>query len=108
MNSLNRAPDSDEIFALKPEDVSRLLRDPSDANRARIARKIGRGIASDILSSNERALAEEVVRLFARDAVVQVRIALAESVRSTPALPRDVALQLADDVDQVSLPILQF
>jgi len=93
---------------LLPEDVSRLLRDPSDDNRARIARKMGVGIASPELTPSERALAEDIVRLLARDTVLQVRIALSESVKSTPALPRDVARQLADDVEEVALPILQF
>lgn len=93
---------------LMPEDVSRLLRDPSEANRARIARKVGSGLSSDQLTAGERALAEDIIRILARDTIVQVRIALAESVKSTPSLPHDIARHLALDVDEVALPILQF
>jgi len=93
---------------LQPEDVSRLLRDPSESNRARIARKVGVGFASDTLTTSERALAEDIIRLLARDTVVRVRVALADAVKSTPALPHDVALRLAHDVEEVALPILQY
>ena len=93
---------------LKPADVARLLHDPSEVNRARLARKIGTGLTGEALSPSERAVAEELIRMFAADTVVQVRIALAESVKSNSALPRDVARKLAQDVAEVSLPILQF
>lgn len=93
---------------LMPEDVSQLLRDPSESNRVRIARKVGVGLSSDQLTSGERALAEDIIRILARDTIVQVRIALAEAVKSSPFLPHDVARHLALDVDEVAFPILQF
>ncbi len=85
-----------------------MLRDPSEVNRARIARKVGASIGSDELTANERAVAEEIIRVFARDAIVHVRIALAEGVKFTEALPRDIAQRLAHDVAEVAVPILQF
>ena len=43
-----------------------------------------------------------------KDAEVRVREALAQNLKENPDLPHDVALSLAQDVDQVALPILQF
>ncbi|HEY0837843.1 MAG TPA: DUF2336 domain-containing protein, partial [Azospirillum sp.] len=58
------------------------------------------------LSDSERTLAEEIIRAMARDAVVRVRQSLAENLKASANLPRDVALTLAKDVEDVAIPIL--
>ncbi len=93
---------------LTKDDVSKLLSDPSADNRAKTAAKVAGDFDSGALSDSERQIAEEIFRFMVKDAEVRVREALAQNLKESPDLPHDVALSLAQDVDQVALPILQF
>ncbi|MDP2696749.1 DUF2336 domain-containing protein [Thalassospira sp.] len=90
------------------DDLNRLIADPSGKNRLETAEKISRDFTTDVLSESERILAEDIFRIMMRDAEVLVRKALARNLRQTPLVPHDIAASLARDVDDVSLPILQF
>lgn len=90
------------------EDVAKLVQDRSPENRAEAAEKISRDFSTDSLSDSERVLAEDIFRIMIKDAEVRVRKALARNLKQTPLVPHDVAATLARDVDDVSLPILQF
>jgi len=94
--------------ALTFADVERLSRTTSAPVRAETAARIAQQTAGVDLSTSEKIIAQDIFRLLARDAEVQVRHALAENLRSSPLLPRDVAVQLANDVETVALPILEF
>ncbi|MGZ0188253.1 MAG: DUF2336 domain-containing protein, partial [Alphaproteobacteria bacterium] len=89
-------------------DVHSLVRDPSAENRERTAVQISEVFKSRALNGKAASLAEEIIRIFAHDAAVRVRQALAEQLKHDPDLPRDVALSLAHDVDDVAIPILRF
>jgi len=91
---------------LTPDDVARLLANPSADARAETAEKLAHSFQPAHLTAEEQRLAVEIMRLMARDAETQVRKALAENLKSNPDLPRDVALRLAQDVDAVALPVL--
>ena len=91
---------------LTKEDVIRLLNDPSPASRVDTATKIAGGVDGESLTDQERTLAQEIFRIMVNDAEVRVREALAVNLKESPNLPRDVALNLARDVDTVSLPVL--
>lgn len=93
---------------LSVEDVNRLLADPSPVTRAETAGKLARQFDDEELSQGERELAEDIFRLMVRDAEVRVREALAVNLKENPLLPHDLARTLADDVDSVSLPVLEF
>jgi uncharacterized protein (DUF2336 family) len=92
---------------LSKRDVERLLQDPSPESRAQLTGKLAAELETSRLSLSERELAEGIVRLMARDAALLVRQALAENLKASPALPRDVAVTLARDVEAVALPILE-
>ncbi|MDE1147649.1 MAG: DUF2336 domain-containing protein [Azospirillaceae bacterium] len=92
---------------LTHQDVQRLLADPSATTRAELATKLATQVGAEQLSVSERALAEDIVRLMAKDAAVRVRSALSESLKTNPAIPRDIALVLARDVEEVSLPFIE-
>ncbi len=92
---------------LSREDVERLTKDRSDDVRAATAAKVAGSLDSS-LSTNERELANDVCRQFVHDAAVEVRAALAESLKQSEAVPHDIALSLAADAAEVALPILQF
>lgn len=92
---------------LSNDDVVRLLKEPSPHVRSEIAGKLAQEIDSPRLTESEFNLAQEIVRLMAKDVEVVVRQALAQSLRHAVKLPHDVALKLANDVEQVALPILE-
>ncbi len=91
---------------LSASDVERLLRDPSVDARADVAAKVAQQVGGSRLSPEERTIAEDIVRVLTRDAAIRVRQALADQLKESRTVPRDVALALAHDVDAVSLPIL--
>ncbi len=88
--------------------VERLLNDPSPLARAETAAKVSAVFAQHDLRPSERALAEEVFRIMLHDTDVRVRRALSENLKDNPEVPREVALGLARDVDEVSVPMLHF
>lgn len=91
---------------LNEEDVKRLLSNPTGDTRTEIAGKIASQHQG--LSAGERKLAEDIFRLMVKDAEVRVREALSRQLKENPTVPHDVALSLARDVEDVSLPMLQF
>jgi uncharacterized protein (DUF2336 family) len=54
----------------------------------------------------EIALAQDIMRILARDVEAKVRASVSRGLRNSPLLPRDVALKLANDIDVVAMPIL--
>jgi uncharacterized protein (DUF2336 family) len=94
------------VSSLTQADVARLLAEPSAAVRAEVAHKLALDIDNTALSEAEVALANDIVRIMARDVEATVRRALSENLRRARHLPHDVALRLANDVEAVALPIL--
>jgi uncharacterized protein (DUF2336 family) len=92
---------------LTPQDVARLMADPSAEARAGTAAKLGDSLAGRSLTETERTMAIDIVRVLARDAAELVRRTLSEHVRMLPDLDHDLAMQLAQDVETVAVPMLQ-
>jgi uncharacterized protein (DUF2336 family) len=92
---------------LTQEDVARLMAEPSPAVRAELASKIGTEIDNPSLNETETALAQDIVRVMAKDVEASVRVALAQNLRNAEHLPHDVAIRLANDIESVALPILE-
>lgn len=88
-------------------DVRTLVKGATPQVRAEAAAKICVCADRAHLTDDERRHAEAILRLMAEDAAVQVRFALAHTLKSSPRLPRDVARALARDVEAVALPVLQ-
>lgn len=91
---------------LSSADVARLLSDPSADARADLATRLGDQVTAEALSSGELSIAQDIVRLLARDVEITVRATLSNSLRNARDLPRDVALRMAEDIESVALPIL--
>lgn len=96
------------VGGLTKQDVQRLLSDPSGEARAEMAAKIASDFDAKILGQREREVAEGIFRIMVEDAEVRVRQALSDNLKSNPDLPHDVAVSLAEDVDSVALPVLEF
>jgi uncharacterized protein (DUF2336 family) len=92
--------------ALSPHDVARLLAEPSPDLRVELADKVAASLTGPSLAAGEIALAQDIVRILARDVETKVRASISHALRNSPHLPRDVALKLADDIDVVALPLL--
>ncbi len=94
--------------ALTDEDIRILVKGPTVDDRAVAAHKLCRSIDRAELSKEDRAKAEEILRIMATDAAELVRRALAVTLRASNVVPHDVAMKLAADVESVALPILNF
>ena len=94
--------------ALTDEDIRTLLKGATADERAAAAQRLCRRIEQAPLTDSDRALAGEILRIMAADAAELVRRAVAVTLKSSPLLPRDVALKLARDVEGVCLPVLAF
>jgi uncharacterized protein (DUF2336 family) len=95
-------------LALSPEDIKRLLEDGSSQVRVDITNKIAGAYGVSSLHAREFKVAEQIFRLLVRDTEVRVRAALAQNIKESREIPRDIVMVLARDVEQVSLPVLQF
>ena len=94
--------------ALTDADISSLVRGATPDERAVAAHKICRRIEDAQLTDEDRDVACEILRVMAADAAELVRRALAVTLKSSDILPRDVAIQLAKDVESVATPLLSF
>lgn len=91
---------------LTDSDIRTLIKGPDEGERAHAAHKICRCIDDAALSAEERAHAESILNIMAQDAAVLVRRALSVALKNSPKLPREIANQLARDVDSIALPII--
>jgi len=96
------------ISQLSQADVVRLTFDPSPDVRAETAAKVAIQFDERQFGAAEQPIAEDIFRALVKDAEVKVREALAQNLKSSPDLPQDVALSLANDVESVALPVLQY
>lgn len=92
--------------ALTDEDLRALSKGATPDERAAAAAKICLQVASVRLSDQDRAVAQDILRIMAADAAELVRRALAVTLKSSPLMPRDVAIRLARDVESIAVPIL--
>jgi len=90
------------------QDVKALYDDSSPQRRSVLAMKIGHDIQSGTLSDSEQDLAIAICQKLADDVETTVRQSLSQALKKTSDIPHDLALKLAQDVLDVSLPILEF
>ncbi len=108
MNSSPQDPgQSQETSALSQEDVKRLVSDPSAQSRADMAEKVARQFSGGVLTDAERALAESIFRIMIKDVALQVRLALSEELKKCPDISHDIAISLAEENEEISLPFIQ-
>lgn len=94
------------INTLNEDDIRRLVRHPDDTLRAMAAQRVCNNLKSGKLSESERAFARQLLSYMVKDSAEIVRYALAITLKNSPELPRDIALCLAEDVDNIATPIL--
>lgn len=94
--------------ALTETDIRTLIKGATDDERAIVAHRLCRHIEQGDLSAEDRAKAQEILKIMAADAAELVRRALAVTLRNSPVVPHDVAMKLAKDVESVALPMINF
>lgn len=90
------------------EDIELLVREPSVAMRMRIADKITNGYNTGLFTDSENKLANEIFRLLLKDTQVKIRQLMAEQLKSNMQVPHDIIVALANDVNDVALPVLEY
>lgn len=90
------------------QDVEELKREKSPETKAKITGRISHYFNCGAFDEAEAKIAEEVLRLLARDAEKKVQKVLSDSLKYNPRLPHDVALTLAKATAEVAVPILEF
>ncbi|PHR62513.1 MAG: hypothetical protein COA47_03835 [Robiginitomaculum sp.] len=91
---------------LTESDIRRLVKGTDDNDRAVAAHKLCRAIDRAPLSRVERQSANAIMQVMVNDSAELVRRALAVTLQNSPHLPRDLAKQLAKDVESIAIPIL--
>ena len=74
------------VAGLTQRDVSRLLAEPSPDVRAEIAEKVSATLSEATIAPEEIALAQDIVRILARDVEVRVRASVAQNLRHARSL----------------------
>ena len=87
-------------------DLRRLVRGDSVEDRARAAHKLCAAVERIAISEVDRLAAQKILRVLAEDAALRVRGALATALKASSLLPRDAALRLARDVEEIAVPII--
>lgn len=84
-----------------------LLSKSSPAIRSQTTAAVAAEFAHGGMTERERRVAVGILEIMARDVEQQVRESLSEQVKNCPFLPHSLALTLAQDIDTVSLPVIQ-
>jgi len=94
---------------LSQEDIQALLSDPASGGaKVQVIEKLSSQYNSVDFTPEQVTLAEQIFRLLLKQAEVEVRKALADNLMMNPEVPSDVILSLARDVEEISLPVLEF
>lgn len=92
--------------ALTEGDIRTLVKGATPDERAAAAYKLCRTLDTAPLGDEDRETAAEILRVMAADAAELVRRALVVTLKESALVPRDVALKLARDVENIALPML--
>jgi uncharacterized protein (DUF2336 family) len=85
-----------------------MQKDATPAVRGDLAGAVAAALFSGILSAAERRSAAQILELLARDVDRQVREAVAAHLQNCGSLPAPLARDLADEIDTVALPVIQY
>jgi uncharacterized protein (DUF2336 family) len=93
--------------AITHHDLNRLIHEPSPKVRSYIAAKVSEQYNEAQFTPNEAKIALEIFRLLLRDTAIVVRKSIAENLKASPHVPRDIILALANDVSDIAVPVLE-
>lgn len=90
------------------EDFRKFRREPSPETRAALVGRICDEFNDQVFANQEKVIVREILEILSRDVERTIRQVLAEKLKSNKEMPREVAFRLAQDVVEISTPVLQF
>lgn len=93
---------------LTEEEVRGLIEDKTSDTRADITGRIAASYSKVLLNDEERKIAEQIFRLLVRDTEIKVRSSLAQNLKESALIPKDIVMSMVNDVNEVALPILEY
>lgn len=93
--------------AISLNEASALLDNPDPVKRVEAVERVAEEFGNEALDNTQRKLAEQILRVLLHDAEAKVRGALSENLKENNTVPKDIIMQLVDDVDEVALPVLE-
>ena len=90
------------------EDFVRYKNEKSQENREGLIRRICEQYNSNAFMDQEKQIIHEILTILAQDVEKTIRQTLSEYLKNANELPHEIALRLANDVEDVSMPMLQF
>lgn len=94
-------------FALSRNDVLKLISEKTSETKTEVVYKIKNGYDNGDFTTNEMQLANDILRTLAKDAETTVRKVIADNLKCSSELPHDIAVKLANDIEEISIPILE-
>ncbi|MCE3231794.1 MAG: hypothetical protein K0R98_51 [Rickettsiaceae bacterium] len=92
---------------LTEDDIRNLIKSPFET-RMDITKKIACYYGAGGFEKGQMKIAEDIFRTLLKDTEVEIRKTLSEAIKTCDSIPKDVVVQLAKDVNEVSLPVLEF
>ncbi len=102
-----KAAGNAKAYELTHEDIQKLIKSPFD-KKIDITKKIADYYKKGGFDETQMQTAAKIFRTLVKDTEVEIRKTLSEAIKDQPDIPKDVVLSLANDVQEVSLPVLQF
>ncbi|GLQ08002.1 DUF2336 domain-containing protein [Sneathiella chinensis] len=98
-----------DVSSLDANDrIERVFRNMATSSRLLTAQTVANDYASPSLGGDDLRLAELILKFLINDVEATVRATIARTLKDFEGLPRDIALKLAMDVEEVATPILAF
>lgn len=94
-------------ITLTQKDIDELTQNMSSKTKSEAIKKVGYYYNDTILTDNERKIAEDIFRIMVVDAEEQVRSILADSLKSSKRIPRDIIQKIVNDKDNIALPFIR-
>jgi uncharacterized protein (DUF2336 family) len=99
--------DDSTKYGLTDEDIQKLIMSPFE-KKIDITKKIADYYKGGGFNEEQMVMAAKIFGTLVKDTEVKVRQTLSEAIKDQPDIPHDIIVALANDVQEVSLPVLQF
>lgn len=102
--------DADDInnkYTLTDEDIQKLIKSPFE-KKIDITKKIADYYQNGGFNQEQMLAAAQIFGTLVKDTEVKIRKTLAEAIKENPDIPKEIVLALANDVQEVALPVLEF
>lgn len=92
---------------LTHDDIQKLLESPVE-KRLGVTKRIAEFYSSGGFDQKQMQIAEQIFRALVKDAETEVRKTLSEAIKTSNNAPKEVIMELAKDISEISIPVLEF